>query len=144
MRDPDSRVPEGSRGMMALRVIQGDNHVPRVLFSLPTSPISDYFLSKAHLTVLDNGSMLVSLLRRPKTPLPHVPRGEWIRSGISHPSVEGKIDLVITDVMMPLVTGPELAAWVRHVWPHISVLFVLAFFHPSRLELSRRTWICIS
>jgi hypothetical protein len=47
--------------MMALRVIQGDNHVPRVLFSLPTSPISDYFLSKAHLTVLDNGSMLVSI-----------------------------------------------------------------------------------
>lgn len=51
--------------------------------------------------------------------------------------VEGKIDLVITDVMMPLVTGPELADWVRYVWPHISVLFVLAFFHPSRLELSQ-------
>jgi hypothetical protein len=41
---------------------------------------------------------------------------------------------VITDVMMPLVTEPELADWVRYVWPHISVLFVLAFFHPSRLE----------
>ncbi len=51
--------------------------------------------------------------------------------------VEGKIDVVITDVMMPLVTGPELAAWVRRVWPHIPVLFVSAFFQPSRLELSR-------
>jgi hypothetical protein len=76
--------------MMALCVIQGDNHVPRVLFSLPNSLIGDYFLSKAHLTVLDNGSMLVSLLMAPKTPLPRVPRGEWIRSGISHPSGRGE------------------------------------------------------
>lgn len=51
--------------------------------------------------------------------------------------VEGKIDLLITDVMMPLVSGPELAAWVRHVWPHIPVLFVSGFCEPSRLQLSQ-------
>jgi CheY-like chemotaxis protein len=47
---------------------------------------------------------------------------------------QSKIDLVITDVMMFLVTGPELGAWVRYVWPHISVLLVLAFFHPLALS----------
>ena len=50
--------------------------------------------------------------------------------------LDGNIDLLITDVMMPLVTGPELGAWVRTVWPHIPILFLSAFVEPSRFRLS--------
>jgi signal transduction histidine kinase/CheY-like chemotaxis protein len=37
------------------------------------------------------------------------------------------IDLVITDVMMPEMTGPELVRIVQERWPHIAVLFVTGF-----------------
>lgn len=184
--------------MMALRAIQGGNHVPRMLFSLPDSPHRRYhFPSNAHLAVSDKRSMLVSLLMAAQSAgmsdsvkgqqddvsnsvISHrtsvsldaydAHSDEGHRGGVliaddeariramvgmvlSHArfhvyhaangpeaayhihQVEGKIDLVITDVRMPLVTGPELAAWIRLVWPHIPVLFVSAFFQPSRLEL---------
>jgi CheY-like chemotaxis protein len=38
-----------------------------------------------------------------------------------------EIDLVITDVMMPEMTGPELVRIVHERWPHIAVLFVTGF-----------------
>lgn len=50
--------------------------------------------------------------------------------------VAGQIDALVTDVMMPLVSGAELALWVRRVWPHIPVLFMSGFYEPSYLRLS--------
>jgi CheY-like chemotaxis protein len=40
---------------------------------------------------------------------------------------ESGIDLVITDVMMPEMTGPELVREVARRWPHIAVLFVTGY-----------------
>jgi CheY-like chemotaxis protein len=40
---------------------------------------------------------------------------------------ESAIDLVITDVMMPEMTGPELVREVARRWPHIAVLFVTGY-----------------
>jgi signal transduction histidine kinase/ActR/RegA family two-component response regulator len=40
---------------------------------------------------------------------------------------ENGIDLVITDVMMPEMTGPELVREVARRWPHIAVLFVTGY-----------------
>jgi hypothetical protein len=40
---------------------------------------------------------------------------------------ERGIDLVITDVMMPEMTGPELVREVARRWPHIAVLFVTGY-----------------
>ncbi len=40
---------------------------------------------------------------------------------------EDRIELVITDVMMPEMTGPELVRMVRERWPHIAILFVTGF-----------------
>ena len=37
------------------------------------------------------------------------------------------IDLVITDVMMPEMTGTELAAAMRHLYPEIPILFVTGY-----------------
>jgi signal transduction histidine kinase/CheY-like chemotaxis protein len=37
------------------------------------------------------------------------------------------IELVITDVMMPEMTGPELIRIVGERWPHIAILFVTGF-----------------
>lgn len=48
----------------------------------------------------------------------------------------GQIDALVTDVVMPLVSGAELAVWVRRVWPHIPVLFMSGFYEPSHLRLS--------
>jgi CheY-like chemotaxis protein len=40
---------------------------------------------------------------------------------------ERSIDLVITDVMMPEMTGPELVREITRRWPHIAVLFVTGY-----------------
>lgn len=39
----------------------------------------------------------------------------------------GKIDLVVTDVMMPGLDGPTLARRIRHDWPAIPVLFMTSY-----------------
>jgi len=48
----------------------------------------------------------------------------------------GAVDALVTDVVMPVVSGTELAVWMRRVWPHIPVLFMSGFCEPSRLQLS--------
>jgi CheY-like chemotaxis protein len=40
---------------------------------------------------------------------------------------ESGIDLVITDIMMPEMTGPELVRAMAVRWPHIAVLFVTGY-----------------
>ena len=37
------------------------------------------------------------------------------------------IELLVTDVMMPEMTGPELVRIVSERWPHVAVLFVTGF-----------------
>ncbi len=38
-----------------------------------------------------------------------------------------EIELIVTDVMMPEMTGPELIRIVSERYPHIAVLFVTGF-----------------
>ncbi|HEY0149580.1 MAG TPA: ATP-binding protein [Allosphingosinicella sp.] len=40
---------------------------------------------------------------------------------------EARIDLVITDIMMPEMTGPELVREIGRRWPEIAVLFVTGY-----------------
>ncbi len=40
---------------------------------------------------------------------------------------EGPIDLVITDVIMPLMSGREMAERLREIRPHIGVIFMSGF-----------------
>lgn len=40
---------------------------------------------------------------------------------------EGRIDLVVTDVVMPKLNGPELAKEVRSVWPWVKLLFMSGY-----------------
>lgn len=46
---------------------------------------------------------------------------------------DGKIDLLITDVIMPKIGGLELAKMVNDKWPHIKVLFVSGYID-DRIE----------
>ena len=39
----------------------------------------------------------------------------------------GRFDLVLSDVLMPGLTGPELVAQLKQRWPELSVLFVTGF-----------------
>ena len=39
-------------------------------------------------------------------------------------SLDGRIDLLVTDVVMPGMSGIELAATVKELWPQMPVLFV--------------------
>jgi CheY-like chemotaxis protein len=39
-------------------------------------------------------------------------------------SLDGRIDLLVTDVVMPGMSGIELAAQVNELWPSMPVLFV--------------------
>jgi two-component system cell cycle sensor histidine kinase/response regulator CckA len=39
----------------------------------------------------------------------------------------GHVDLVVSDVMMPLMKGPEMAARLRERFPEVRVLFVSGF-----------------
>jgi CheY-like chemotaxis protein len=40
---------------------------------------------------------------------------------------QGRIELLITDVMMPEMTGPELVAAATARWPSIAILYVTGY-----------------
>ncbi len=42
-------------------------------------------------------------------------------------AAEGRIDLLLTDVVMPVMQGPEVAAQVRALYPELPVLFMSAY-----------------
>jgi DNA-binding NtrC family response regulator len=48
----------------------------------------------------------------------------------------GPIDLLLTDVIMPDLRGPELAQRIRNRRPEMKVLFVSGFLGPDAAELS--------
>jgi two-component system, cell cycle sensor histidine kinase and response regulator CckA len=46
----------------------------------------------------------------------------------------GKIDIVITDVVMPRMGGPELVGKLRDKWPDIAVIFMSGYTSATALE----------
>ena len=48
----------------------------------------------------------------------------------------GPIDLLLTDVIMPDLRGPELAQRIRNRRPEMKVLFMSGFLSPDAAELS--------
>ena len=42
-------------------------------------------------------------------------------------SHEGPLDLVLTDVVMPHMSGPDLVKAVQATWPHVKVLFMSGY-----------------
>src|SRR5690242_16548330 len=51
--------------------------------------------------------------------------GEDALAVIQH--LSGRIDLVLTDVMMPVLDGPTLARRLSREWPGLPVLFVTGY-----------------
>jgi CheY-like chemotaxis protein len=49
-------------------------------------------------------------------------------------SEDGGVDLVLTDVMMPGMTGPELVGSIGRDYPDIAVLFVTGYVGDSESE----------
>ncbi|HNG96523.1 MAG TPA: response regulator, partial [Acidobacteriota bacterium] len=42
-------------------------------------------------------------------------------------SVNGLVDLVLTDVVMPALSGPDLAKMLRAKYPHLKILFMSGY-----------------
>ena len=55
---------------------------------------------------------------------------EAIRTALSH---IGRIDLLLTDVMMPGINGRELADRLRQTMPHLRVLFISGYTNERSL-----------
>jgi len=47
---------------------------------------------------------------------------------------EGAIDLLLTDVMMPVMGGEELARRIRQNWPDTKVLYMSGYTHATILD----------
>lgn len=45
--------------------------------------------------------------------------------------VEGKVDLLVSDVVMPEMAGPELAVRLRERYPDMEVMFISGFMKPG-------------
>jgi CheY-like chemotaxis protein len=44
-----------------------------------------------------------------------------------NPPHRGGFDLVLTDVLMPNLTGPELAKQIHDIWPALPIIFVTGY-----------------
>ncbi len=49
-------------------------------------------------------------------------------------TMDEKVDLVLTDIVMPIMSGIELAGLLRGLWPDIVVLFMSGYTEDARLE----------
>src|SRR5581483_2602139 len=49
-----------------------------------------------------------------------------------------RLDLVVTDVVMPVLKGPDMAAKLREQFPQVKVLFVSGFLFNEQLEPDAR------
>jgi PAS domain S-box-containing protein len=46
---------------------------------------------------------------------------------VARPLEEGRVDLLVSDVVMPLVSGPEVATAVRSQYPRVQVLYISGY-----------------
>lgn len=51
--------------------------------------------------------------------------------------LKGRVDLILTDVMMPVVDGPTLARRVARDWPNVPVLFMTGYPEETLILLGR-------
>jgi len=63
------------------------------------------------------------------------PSSEELKSLLAKYS--GQIDLLLTDVVMPGMSGPELVRLVRKGWPDIRVLFMSGYADDEIEDLDR-------
>ncbi|SRR5579862_7477843 len=59
-------------------------------------------------------------------------------------SQDGAVDLLITDMEMPRIRGPELAAAFQALWPSTMVLFISGSFQESDREAFGANISCLS
>ncbi|PYV61784.1 MAG: hybrid sensor histidine kinase/response regulator, partial [Acidobacteria bacterium] len=63
------------------------------------------------------------------------PNAEALKSFVAEHT--GKIDLLLTDVVMPGMSGPELVHLVRARWPNIRVLYMSGYADDEIEDLDR-------
>ena len=56
----------------------------------------------------------------------------WLQNPVKMPlkkinGHDGKIDLMVSDVVMPIMDGPTLAKKVREQWPDIKIIFISGY-----------------
>jgi CheY-like chemotaxis protein len=91
--------------------------------------------------VVDDNPAIVKLVGAILLPLGyHVLDAESGAKALQLAEVElGKVDLLLTDVVMPEMTGSELAGFFEEKWPNVKVLFMSGYMSPAISEEDRHS-----